>query len=67
MVWMESRGFGGVIGKEIVVYVYFRGYIEERVNEVLSYAGERAECVWMWENMGEVAAMKLVEQVLRSL
>jgi len=34
------------------------------VNGGVSYVGGRTECVWMWDNMGEVAAFKLVKQVL---
>ena len=54
-------------GKEIVIYLCFKvkGYIEEGVHGVVSYVGGRAECVWMWENMGEIVALRLVKEILR--
>ena len=58
MVRMEG---GGVISKEVLVYVCFRGYIEEVVNGGVSYIGGRTKCVWKWENMGEMVAIMLVE------
>ncbi|KAJ8424551.1 hypothetical protein Cgig2_013815 [Carnegiea gigantea] len=64
MVQIEDGGGGVTIGKEVVVYVCFEWYTEEGVNRVVLYVGRRIECVWMWDNMGEVAALKLVEKVL---
>ncbi|KAJ8423072.1 hypothetical protein Cgig2_009341 [Carnegiea gigantea] len=64
VVQMEGGGVRGVIAKEVVFYVCFGGYIEEVSNRRVLYVGGRTECVWMWENVGEVAAIKLVEEVL---
>jgi len=57
MVEMKGGGVGGVIGNEVIVYVCFEGYIHEVVNRGGSYVGGKAECVWMWENVGEIAVI----------
>ena len=62
---MKGGGVIGVIGEEVVVYVYFGGYTQDVVNGRLSYVGGRTESMWMLENTGKVVAIKLVEHLLR--